>query len=88
MTITEIARRVRADKTCCYIRLRSGGKGEPKQYDMREAFGGNRRGWTLLDLMTASAILTVHDGVSDDWRSKMDTMPLRTLVDFCWRAVA
>ncbi len=88
MTITAIARRVRDERQCCYIRYRSGAKGEPKQYDVRDAFGGNRRGWTLLDLMTAGAIMAVHDGLREDLRPKLDTIPLAQLVDFCWRAVA
>lgn len=88
MTITQIARRVRDTHSACLIRYRSGEMGEAKEYDTRDLFGGNRRGWTVIDSMTAGAICAVYDGAREDLRPKLDTIPLRTLIDFCWRMVA
>lgn len=88
MTITAICQSILSERSARLVRYRSGGKGEPKEYDTRDLFGGNRRGWTLLDMTTANAIMTVHRGLREDLRVKLDTIPLRQLVDFCWRAVA
>jgi len=79
---------VRDTHSARYIRYRSGGKGEPKNYDTRELFGGNRRGLSLIDGMTASAICAVYDGASADLKPKLDTIPFRQLIDFCWKMVA
>ena len=89
MTITEIARRVKAEHQACYVRYRSGENGEPKQYDTRPMFSGKRLPyWTLIDLQFASAIMDVYHGISADLRPKLDTIPLAKVVDFCWRMVA
>ena len=89
MTITEIARRVKAEHQACYVRYRSGENGEPKQYDTRPMFSGKRLPyWTLIDTQIAAAILAVHRGLREDLRPNLDTIPLAKLVDFCWRMAA
>lgn len=89
MTITEIATKVVAEHSAVLIRLRSGGKGEVKQYDCKPMFTGRKHGWIALDAMTAQAIMAVRNALKNpDQVAKFDTIPLMRLVDFCWRMVA
>ena len=88
MTITAIAKQVTAEKSATQVRFRTGGKGEVKEYDCKPLFTGRNKGWVLLDLTTAGAIMAVYNALSESKRPSMDTIPLTKLVDFCWRMVA
>lgn len=79
---------VKRDKQAVQIRYRSGGKGEAKQYDLKQLFTGKSRGWTVFDLMTANAVMAVYNGANEEMRPKLDTIPLNSLISFCWRMVA
>ena len=88
MTITQIARHIEAQQRPFYVRQIKGVAGEPKQYDITAVNGFQRRGWTLIDMQIAAAIMAVHRGLRDDLRPKLDTIPLAQLVSFCWRVAA
>jgi len=88
MTITAIAKQVVQERSAVQVRFRSGGKGEAKQYDCKPLFTGRKRGWVLVDMQTANAILTVYEGLREDLRARVDTVPMGQLVEFCWKAVA
>lgn len=82
MTITQIAKDVLQNGAAL---IRSRGIGE---YDVKPLFTGNKRGWTILDATTANAIVTVREALKDNPNvAKFDSIPLRQLVDFCWRHV-
>lgn len=88
MTITQIAQQVLAEHSAVYVRYRSGGHGEPKEYDSKPLFMGSRKGWTVLDATTAAAIMVVFRGLKPELQAKVDTIPLARLVEFCWRVAA
>jgi len=88
MTITDIAKQVVQERSAVQVRFRSGGKGEVREYDMKPLFTGRKRGWVLVDMQTANAILTVYEGLREDLRARVDTVPMGQLVEFCWKAVA
>jgi hypothetical protein len=83
MKITQIAQDVVKNKTAVLIRLREHG-----EYDVKPMFTGSKRGWVVLDAMTAQAIVKVREALKDSPKvDKFDFLPLRTLVDFCWKHV-
>lgn len=41
-------------------------KGKEGQYDVKDFFSGNKRGWIALDAFSASAILAVHKALKDE----------------------
>lgn len=54
-------------------------KDDPAQYDAKPYFTGSRRGWTLLDRWTASAIVAVRNGLNETNRQKFETMPIERM---------
>lgn len=82
MTISNIAKHV-LEHGAVLIRPRSVG-----EYDMKPLFTGNNHGWTVLDTQTANAINTVREALKDNAKVHLfDRIPLRKLVDFCWKHV-
>lgn len=58
-----------------------------RQYDVKPLFTGSKRGWTVLDLFTASAIQSVYKAINETNRAKFDRIPLPSLVEFVFKAV-
>jgi len=83
MTIMQAAKQVADNRQAVLIRTKKDGRG----YDMKPLDCGNKRGWVLLDGMTAQAILLVVGALSDANQSKVDSVPLDKLVRFCWKQV-
>lgn len=95
MTILEVANQVVAEKSAYLIRYRKDSVlAGVAQYDAKPLFTGSKRGWTMLDLTTASAVANVGKAVmesptiSDANKAKFNNWPLGKLVDFCWKQVA
>ena len=63
-------------------------KGEPKQYDVKPLFTGNKKGWVMLDHFTASAMQTVYDALKPENQSKWDNIPVWKLIDLTWDNVS
>jgi hypothetical protein len=53
---------------------------ERHQYEEIEGFE--------MDVMTASAMVAVHDALSPANQERFDAIPLPRLVDFCWKQVS
>jgi len=89
MRISDIAKKVLDDHTALMIRERKGNVlGEPREYDVKELFTGNKKGWQIIDAMTANAMCTVYSALSSDaHREKWDKIPLFKLIDFTWSCV-
>lgn len=93
MTISQIARTVKDQRQAHLIRYRTDSVKEcgTAQYDAKPYGTGSKRGWTLIDLTTASAIVAVHDALTKSQKpenlAKFDNIPLGRLVDFCWKHV-
>jgi len=49
--------------------------------------GGNKRGWVLLDLFTASAMQACYNALSTKSQASWDKIPITKLVDFTWEHV-
>ena len=84
MTAFEAIRKVRETGTAHLLRPR---KDEPGRYDMRPYGAGNKRGWVILDITTAGAVLTVHGRLSRMNQDRLEKMPLGRLVEVCWKLV-
>jgi hypothetical protein len=62
-------------------------KGEPYQYDVKDAFTGSKKGFIYLDALTKNAMRTVYNALSDEHKKKWDNIPFMKLVDFTWKMV-
>lgn len=49
--------------------------GAPNEYDAKPWPGGNKRGWTLLDAYSASAVTQVHEALNDTNKAKLEALP-------------
>ena len=90
MITSQIIKQVVETKGCVLIRPRKEDhvKGNPWQYDIKEPFQGNKKGWTLVDLFTASAMLKVYEALKDENKGKFDRLHINTLVDFTWEHIS
>lgn len=87
MLISEIQKKVINEKSAVLIRPRNHVRGQPKQYDVKQLFTGNKHGWTLLDVTTVNALNTCYNGLSGINKAKWDNVPVMRLIDFAWRHV-
>lgn len=91
MRISEIAKQVKDEHQCKLIRLRKGfkkvNKFDPIEYDCKD-YEGSKRGWVFLDAMTANAIVACYEALNDENKAKFDSIPLTTLIQFCWKHVS
>lgn len=85
MTNIQAAQTVVETKSCHLIRER---KDAPGQYDLKEAFTGNKRGWFYLDLFSASAITKVYEALNDDNKSKFAALPVERMARVAFRLVS
>jgi len=81
MTLTQVCSKIVTDKTAMCIRSR---KDAPQQYDVKPMFTGNKHGWTLLDLFTASAINSVANAINDINRDKLNSLPPLRAAEICF----
>jgi hypothetical protein len=83
---------------CSLMRLRApNGRSAPSEienhfaghieWDVKPAFGGNKRGWFYMDAQTANMLITVYNALSEENRAKFNRIPLNRLVDFGWKHV-
>ena len=88
MTISDIAHTAVKDGAQL-IRYRADSHKETgtAQYDCKPMFTGSKRGWTLIDSFTASALVAVYKALGPESQAKFNNLPLGKLVDFCWKAV-
>ena len=90
MFASQIQKQIVDEKAACLIRPRKEErvKGQPIQYDVKEyGLGGNKRGWVLLDLFTASAMQACYNALSTESQASWDKIPITKLVDFTWEHV-
>ncbi len=86
MVASEIIKRITEEKGCVLIRYREP-ISKPYQYDVKEPFTGNKKGWVIVDLFTASAMMTVYNALSEINKPKFDLIPFNKLVDFTWKNI-
>ncbi len=89
MTISEIVKNSH-ESGAVLIRYRANSHKETgtAQYDCKPLFTGSKKGWTMLDITTAGAMLAVYNALRPELQAKYDNIPLGRLVDFCWKQVA
>jgi len=89
MTISAIAKQA-AENGAVLIRYRANSHAETgtAEYDCKPIFTGSKRGWTMLDSFTASAMKAVYEKLKPEHQAKFDNIPLGRLVDFVWKQVA
>ena len=91
MKISEIQRKVVDEKAALLIRPRKTHttqdwvKGKVIEYDVKPLFTGKKKGWILLDLFTANAMVTCYEAIKDT--EKWDRIPVNRLVNFVWKVV-
>lgn len=84
MKAIDAARKVVNEKQCVLLRPR---KDEPMEYDCKDAFTGNKRGWFYLDLFTSSAITQVYDAINETNREKLDRLPIARIARICFQMI-
>ena len=57
------------------------------QYDVKELFTGRKKGWTILDSFSHSAIRAVYNAINDANKAKFNKLSLPVLVDFAFKHV-
>lgn len=72
----EVARKVVAEKSLYMFRPK---KDSPGEYDAKP-WSGNKRGWTYLDLFSASIYVRGYDAQPDAIKAKLDAMHLTRAV--------
>ncbi len=89
MTISEIVKGSK-ESGAVLIRYRAESHKETgtAQYDVKPLFTGKKKGWTIIDSFTASAMLAVYNALSPAMQVKFDNIPLGRLVEFTWKQVA
>jgi hypothetical protein len=85
MTAIEIAQKVAAEHQALMFRAR---KDEPGQYDVKELFQGKKKGWTILDGFTASAIVKVYSALNETNRAKFTTLPLEKMASVAFKLIS
>lgn len=94
MTAIEIAKQIVETKGALLVRQRKATQNGRRvivagEYDSKPYFDhGNRRGWVLFDLFTASAVVQVHDALNETNRAKFAALPLLRMVDVTWKLVS
>lgn len=88
MLISAIAAEVVRTQTAHAIRPRRNvevKKGDMIEYDAQPYFStGKKKGWTILDLFTASMLVQIHAALNEKSRTTWDTIPLYKLISFGW----
>ncbi len=87
MTITEIASVATKDGAQLIRYRKDSVFSGTAQYDCKPMFTGSKRGWTMVDSFTASAILAVSNALNEANRAKFNNLPIDRLVSFCWKHV-
>jgi len=82
MKLIDVCNKVVAEKTAALIRPKLGVNHE---YDVKEMFGGKKKGWVLLDLFTASAISKVAAALNETNRAKLNTLPPLRVSSICFQ---
>lgn len=87
MKISDIFKKVVNESQAVLIRPREVDSNNNIQYDVKELFSGKKKGWTVLDGFTASAMLTVYNALEKKSQEKYDTVSLSKLLNFTWKHV-
>lgn len=85
MTALEVFRKCRADEACKVARQK---KGQPGQYDCKGFYEGSHRGWTVVDLFTASTVCQVHDALKPENQAKFASLPLVRMAEVAFAVLA
>jgi hypothetical protein len=86
MTLVEIVQRAHGEGAqLIRYRKESYKQTGTAQYDVKPLFTGSKRGWIMLDIMTASMLLSVYNGLRPDLQAKFNNIPLGKLVDLGWK---
>lgn len=84
MTTIEIAEKIVTEGTAHLYRPT---KGAPHSYDAKPYGGGNKRGWVILDLFSAGAIVSVAKAVSETNRAKINQLSPLSAALFCFKVI-
>lgn len=83
MRAIDVARAVVADKQAHLFRSLD----EPGAYEAKPYLAGSKRGWALLDLFTASAIVAVFDGLNETNRVRFGSMDLAVMARIAFKVI-
>ena len=82
MKLSEICKLVVEENTMIYYKYNK----SAKTYTVR-VNGGNKRGWTLLDNFSASAVLTIWNHVNDENKAKLDSMSVEQALEIAFKII-
>ena len=88
MTISAITKQVATEHQAVLMRFREKDAFGNRQYDIKPDFQGKKRGWFVMDSMTASAIQGIYKAINETNRAKFDHIALPVLVNLAWKAVS
>ncbi len=89
MTISEIVKNSH-ESGAVLIRYRTNSHKETgtAQYDCKPLFTGSKKGWMVMDITTASAMLAIYNALKPEHQKKFDNIPLGKLIDITWKHAA
>jgi hypothetical protein len=81
MTGIDVARKVTQEGVYA-VRLRKDGSGE---YDAKPYFTGRKSGWMIVDAFSCSAIVQLHDALSEENRAKYVKLSIQRMADIAFK---
>lgn len=82
MNAIEIAQKVSAERQAVYIRESKTVSG---QYDIRDLESGTKKGWTIMDGYTASAIVAVYSALNEANKIIYAALPLNKMATVAFK---
>lgn len=82
MTGLEIATKVVEERTACLFRKKRTGEG----YDCKQ-YEGSKRGWSLLDHFSASAVCVVWHNLNEENKKKFEKLSLPKMVAVSFKLI-
>lgn len=87
MTLSVLTEKIVTEHGAMLIRFRERDSVGDIQYDTKPTFTGSKRGWTLFDSFTASAVQAVYKAVNPANQAKFNRIPLAKLLPLVWKSV-
>ncbi len=84
MTGIQVAQEVFKTKSAHLFRPR---KNESGEYDCKPVFTGSHKGWTILDLFSASAIVQVHERINAQNQELLESFSLPKMARIAFKCL-
>ena len=85
MNAIECCQIVLDNKTAKLLRVKK--DSENFEYDIKDMFSGNNKKWFVLDLFSASAVISVFNAVKPELKEKMKTCSIEKLCHIAFKVM-